>query len=854
MQAEEDISQQLDRSHSDIEDERLLEESAVFNARLAEEFLNSIPESFRHAARELEFEKVFLLHVRLAYTTLGKQALVAELRPKSDPLSIDTSLGEISEMRVFIIAGDEPSLSGLLDISPTLRRLDIAGSTMFVEEGARFLAALKAMRALREFLSRRAKDAPTLWKVGVLLFEDRLLEMHFDSVFDDSGKVKDSASPELSKIRRALLNAADHLRVRLAGILRRLADDGFAQEEIITQREGRFVVPVKVEHKNRVPGFIHSVSQTGQTVFIEPSETLELNNELRSLEFMEQREIDRIMRTLADLARAAVPKIRASLKSAAHLDAIHAKAKYAYRIDANDALLEEQVQKRARNFSISGARHPMLIEKIGRERTVPLTIILDEDRRTLVLTGPNAGGKTVLLKTIGLLSLMAQAGLPIPADAGSKIPMMDGVFVEIGDAQSIADDLSTFSSHVKSIAEILSDVTRSSLVLMDEIGGGTAPEEGGALAESILEHLTRIGAITIATTHYGRLAAYAESSPGASNGSMEFDRQTLTPTFRFRMGVPGSSHAFDIAERYGMKRGLVTRARELQGEEGARIEELVASLETLQQDAKDRKAESERELGAARVARIEFERKRNEVEEIRRTAKKKASEEAEEVLKQANTFIERAVREAKEAAAFEAAQRTTPTANKPDDLRATRLRHEQERKDLLAKLESTRPKEPVIAKTEMELSVGANVRLKSNPGQVGKVISIKVSDVEVEFGALKMRTKSDLLEVISRAEAKEKKKESSREVSQATNYLATAAERRIDLRGEYGDDAVIRVDRFLADASAHNLDRVEIVHGHGTGALGRRISQHLKGHQFVQSYRYGEPQEGGSGVTIVEIK
>ena len=838
------------------EDERFIEESKLANERLVERFLREIPKSFRYAARELEYEKVFLAHCRTCSTQLGKQALVEELRPKMDALAIDRSLTEVRELRHYIASGESPSFGGLADISSTLRKLEISGSTMYIEEGAKVLHTLKAMRSLREYFSRRAKDAPTLWKSAVQLYDDRLLEMHFDQVFDDSGGIKDSASSDLNRIRREIMQTADQLRAKISSILRKLTLDEYAQDDIITQRDGRFVIPIKVEHKRRVPGFIHSVSQTGQTVFIEPSETLELNNDLRSLEFAEQREIDRILRGLANLIRDAIPALRQSLTAAGHLEAVAAKVNYAIKIDASEVIVDQQVQGRVRRINIKDARHPVLLEKLGREKCIPLTLELDEDRRTLILTGPNAGGKTVLLKTLGLLTMMAQAGIPVPAAADGRLPMMDGVYVEIGDMQSIADDLSTFSSHVKSLAAILSNVTRESLVLLDEIGGGTAPEEGGAIAESILEQLTRIGTFAIATTHYGRLAAFAETTRGATNGSMEFSRETLTPTFRFRMGVPGSSHAFDIAERYGLKRGLIERARALRGDEGARIEELVNSLEILQKDARERKAESERELGAARIARVDYERKRNEIEDIRRTAKAKATSEAEEILKRANTFIEKAVREAKEAATQEVRSVQQKVALKEDQeaLKSVRLRQEQERKKIVADLEAARPVSIAPALADLVLGVGASVKLKSNPAQVGTVISMKGNDVEVEMGSLRMRTKANQLDVISSAEAKDKKKTNSREISQATKYLTETAEPRIDLRGEYGDDAVMKVDKFLADASAHSLDRVEIIHGIGTGALGRRISQHLKGHQFVHSYRFGEPQEGGSGVTIVELK
>lgn len=830
------------------EDELLLAESQHAMSQLIEDFLMGIPDEFRAAAAELEYEKIYQSHARLAHTSLGKVALVSELRPKQDVLAIDRSLAEVGEFRHVIVSGESPSLGGLSDISTTLRKLEIPGSTMYIEEGARVLSSIKSMRAAREFFSNRAKETPELWKSAIKLFDDRILELHFDRVFDDAGQIRDSASPELNRIRREIIQTSEILRARLGSILRKLAEGEFVQDAIITQREGRFVVPVKAEHKRRVPGFIHSVSQSGQTVFVEPSETLELNNELRSLEFAAQREIDRILRDLSDLIREHIPKIRASLEAAGHLDAVYAKAQYAHRTDANEAKVEEQVSGRTRRIILKDARHPLLLEKLGRKGAVPLTLELDEQRHTIVLTGPNAGGKTVLLKTLGLLVLMAQAGIPIPALPDSHLPMMEGVFVEIGDMQSIADDLSTFSSHVRSLAEILSNVTRKSLVLLDEIGGGTAPEEGGAIAESILEHLTRIGAFTIATTHYGRLAAFAETTPGAVNGSMEFSRESLMPTFRFRMGVPGSSHAFDIAERYGLKHGLIERARELRGDEGARLDELVNSLEELQRDARDRKRDSERELGAARIARIEYERKLAEIEDIRATAKTTATKEAEEILRRANTFIEKAVREAKEAATSKES-----AEQKKEDLRAVRMRQEQERKELLAATEAAKPKSKVV-QSEFTLGVGSNVKLRSNPGQIGRVLAIKGNDVEIEIGSLRMRTKKEQLEVVSSGEARDKQRTNSREVSQATKYLAEAGDRRIDLRGEYGDDAVIRVENFLAEAVAHGLDRVEIIHGIGTGALAKRINQHLKGHALVASHRYGEPQEGGAGVTIVEMK
>lgn len=813
--------------------------------------MRSLLPNFRAAAEELDYEKIFEIHARLAPSMLGKRALVDELHPMTDVLAIDNSLKEISELRTYVAAGEAPSFEGLDDIASTIRKTEIAGSTIYAEEGARILRVLRGMRLLREFFSRRAKDAPLLWKTAVQLIDDRLLEMHFASVFDEQGNIKDTASTELRKIRQDIIETAERLRSRLNSILKKLTEDDLVQEELITQRDGRYVVPVKVESKRKVPGLIHSVSQTGQTVFIEPTETLDLNNDLRSLEFAEQREIDRILRGLADQLRQSVPQLLFALKAAAHLEAVYAKARYADQYQTNPAVVHEQVKGRPRRLILKQARHPLLLQKIGRVKTVPADIELDEDRRTLVLTGPNAGGKTVLLKTTGLIVMMAQAGLPVTADPDAQLPLMDGVYVEIGDMQSLADDLSTFSSHITTLARILSNSTRYSLLLLDEIGGGTAPEEGGSIAEAILESLTRMGAFTMATTHYGRLAAFAEAVPGAVNGSMEFSRETLTPTFRFRMGVPGSSHAFEIATRYGLSDRLVARATELRGSDSDRLDELVKSLEDLQREARERKEEAERELGKARIARVDFERRRDEVEDIRRTAKAKAIQEADQLLAKANSFIETAVREAREVA--KSAEETKRDADLRELRRDQEIRRKQLSQDLEKTKESLKSTKAAVTNGEGKLEIGAKVKLKDNPGQPGEVLSIKGNDLEVQFGAMRMRVAASKVDVVSGAEARTSTR-NQREVSSTVKYLTEFQETRLDVRGQYGDDAIIHIEKFIADASARGLERVEIIHGIGTGALGRRVSQHLKGHVLVQSFRYSEPQEGGSGVTIIEFK
>jgi DNA mismatch repair protein MutS2 len=702
------------------------------------------------------------------------------------------------------------------------------------------------MRILRDFFAKRAKDTQTIWKTAVHLFDDRLVEMAVDSVFDENGAIKDSASGELREIRRDIIVTAERLRNKLNSLMRKYSEDDLLQEEIITQRDGRAVVPVKAEHKRHIAGMIHSVSQTGQTIYIEPAETIELNNELRSLEFAEAREIDKILRTLTERLRESVPALLRSMKAAGHIEAVYMKARYAMHISASSPNIKNFPKPQEMALVIREARHPFLIEKIGMKNTIPFDLAMDVDKRTFILTGPNAGGKTVLLKSVGIIALMALCGIPVPATPDSIIPVFDSLAVDIGDAQSIADDLSTFSSHVNTLRGIVEQSNEYTLTLLDEVGSGTAPEEGGALAESILEYLTKQAGFTIATTHYGRLAAFAETYEGAINGSMEFSDADLRPTYRFRMGIPGSSHAFDIAERYKLPSKIIAHARSLAGSKSSRLEELIDSLNRKEQELMQKKAETEKELGKARIERMDFERQNNELNLHKKEILSKASNEADTLLSGVNTYIEKAIREAREAAA-------PPKKDEPKkpDLSILRAKQKEELKDLQAKVDEhkvTTNKEEID--DEIPFSVGVKVRLLTNPDRIGDIITLKGNEAEVAFGSVTMRVKTDKLQSVSKKESRKEERSTLR----TTTYFDEQFSPRIDLRGLYGDEGVLQVEKFLSDAIARGLDKVELIHGMGTGALGRRIQQELKKHPSVKSFRYGEPNEGGAGVTVVELK
>jgi DNA mismatch repair protein MutS2 len=815
--------------------------------QLREQFLREIPYSFRRAAQVLEYDEILVSHLKFAHSPLGRSALVKELIPKSDKGNILSSFAEIDELRSQISSGEIPSFDGIHDIRTILHKVEIEGSTIYIDEGLPLLRTLKSMRLLRDFFASRTKNSPTIWKSAVHLFEDRLIEMAFDSVFEDNGAVKDSASAELHRIRRDIIATSEKLRNKLASLIRKLSEDNLLQEEIITQRDGRSVIPVKSEHKRRVAGMIHTVSQTGQTIYIEPAETIELNNEIRSYEFAEQREIDRILRELTERIRSSVPDILRALEIAGHLEAIYAKSRFALLIEAQTPIIQSNRNSKDNVIDIREARHPFLIVKLGKARTIPFTLSMDESKRTLILTGPNAGGKTVLLKTLGILLLMSHAGLPIPAMPDAVLPSIEGLYVDIGDAQSIADDLSTFSSHIRSLKEIVEQANEYSVVLLDEIGSGTAPEEGGALAESILEHLTKNAGFTIATTHYGRLAAFGETYNGAVNGSMEFSEADLKPTYRFRMGIPGSSHAFDIAERYELPKRIIVHAREIAGGKTSRLDELLHSLNSKEQDLAAKKAEIEKELGRSKIERMEYERLSEEINAQKKKILAEASNKADALLEKANSYVERAIREAREAATESTKETVKESAA---ELTRLRTRQREELKQIEKEVAEHKTESAPKVTQGLELTVGAKVKLLSNPTQIGEVISLKGNEAEVTFGSMKMKAKLSSLEVISNKEARSDE----RKLKQFGTFYEESFSPRIDLRGKYGDEGVMEVEKFLATANARGINKVEIVHGTGTGALGRRIQQSLKSNPDVATFRFGEQNEGGMGVTIVELK
>lgn len=782
---------------------------------------------FSHALEKLEFDRIRQRLLHYAYSEPGKELLRA--------ISVSTSLAEItlelrrvSELKNLLEQEATFPLEGVHPIREAIQKASLEGTTLQAKELAQILSTLRTARLVRQFLSKRSTLYPTLWEIAEQLHPDKVLEYNLDQAIDETGAVRANASRELQSIRRTIADKYEQLKKRLESILKNVSEQGFSQDEIITTREGRMVIPVKIEHKNRVHGFIHSESASGATVFIEPSETLELNNDIRNLQFQEQREIERILKALTDQVGNLREQLLANLRLLALLDLIHAKAKYSIEILG----VEPQVSDTG-VMKLVQARHPILMRTHGRDATVPLDIELGNNFNTLIISGPNAGGKSVAMKTVGLLSLMAQCGLHIPASDQSVLRIFNSIFVDIGDEQSIENDLSTFSSHLRNLKLIEQHADSDSLALIDEIGSGTDPAEGGAIAAALLESLTNRGALTIATTHHSALKVFAHDTEGIENGAMEFDQATLTPTYRFNVGIPGSSYALEMAQRLGFNEDILRRSREFMGVQQAKLEHLISDLEasaqTYRAELEAVQSEKLRLDELVRKYESKIASQSAELKELRR----KAVDEAKEIVEGANAVIERSIREIKERAAAKEAVKQA----------REEVRRVQQALDVK---QAELPVEPSESATT-GLEVGSLVQLTGGV-ETGEIVqfSADAKSAVVMFGSLKMKVAVKDLQKAKRRTG------DSRRTTQDTQKPSEVL-RDIDLRGMTSEEAIPLVDKFIDSAMLSGLHRIDIIHGKGTGALRKKIADFLSKHPRVKSYRLGEWNEGGTGATVVEL-
>ena len=786
-------------------------------------------ELFEKSMATLELPQVLALLADCAATLEGKERCLA-LRPLTDLDDVARAQEETSAAVKMLILRGSPGFSGVKPVSASLQRADMGGS-LSTRELLDIASVLRCARGARDYGDSEEKTV--ISHLFRSLTPNRFLEDSITNSILSEEEIADSASSELASIRRHMRST----EARVRDILQRLISSNqskYLQESIITIRSDRYVVPVKAEHKNAIPGLVHDVSSSGSTFFIEPMGVVKANNELRELAAREKKEIERILAELSAQCAAHKEDIGEDYTLLILLDTIFARGQLSLKMEASQPGLSE------RYLRLRGARHPLLDKK----KAVANDLELGDRFDTLVITGPNTGGKTVTLKTLGLITLMAQCGLHIPAKSDSTVRVFRRVLSDIGDEQSIAQSLSTFSSHMTNIVGILKEADGQTLILFDELGAGTDPVEGAALAAAVIESARELGALVAATTHYAELKVYAMTTPGVENASCEFNVDTLAPTYRLVMGIPGKSNAFAISRRLGLPEEIIDRAAARLDAENVRFEDVLTKLDQQRQEMeKDRaearrlKLEMEQSAGKAREYRKRLEEERSKVVE-------KAQSEARAIIQEARDASDLALSELKELK-----KRQDLDWQQVNDGRAEarRLLNEAERSigGAAQEPEAPPPTRPARAGDTVELV---------SMGTRASVLSVnKDGTLQLQAGILKITAKQDEVRVVEGET--QSQKEARRIVQRAQHTLrAAAAPSEIDLRGMMTDEAIAVLARFLDTAMMGKLESVTIIHGKGTGAVRKAVREHLKRSRYIKSFRPGRYGEGEDGVTVAELR
>lgn len=779
--------------------------------------------------RILEFNKVKNKLRSYAVTNGGKE-LIDGLSPYGSIFEVEKKLEETNEALDILIRKGNPPFEGLHETKEELERAG-KGGTLNPGQLLKIGGMLRCSRRFKEYVSRKEEEVAykNLEDLAYILVPIKNLENEIETSIISEEEISDKASGTLYNIRRSLKEKNSSVREKINSIVR--ANSKYLQDSLYTMRGDRYVIPVKAEHKGAVPGLVHDQSSTGATLFIEPMSLVNLNNEIKELMLKEKAEIERILSELSAKVYENIDALRSNANILRELDFIFAKGKYASSLNAIKPSIRND-----RSFDILGGKHPLIDPKV----VVPSDIYLGKDFTTLMITGPNTGGKTVTLKTVGLLHLMALSGLLIPAKDGSSIGFYKDIFADIGDEQSIEQSLSTFSSHMTNIVSILSEASFDSLVLFDELGSGTDPAEGAALAVAIIETLSKRGSRIIATTHYSELKGYALKTVGVENASVEFDVETLRPTYRLLIGIPGKSNAFEISKRLGLDEDVIVKAKDFMSEENLQFEDLIRDLQEKSIIANRDAREAKRIKEEAEILKKKYDEKLKKLDTVRDKVYDEARKEAKDIIARAKDEADEIVKAMRELEKMGIAE-------------GGRNRLEEERRKLKVSLEE---KEAAMIKSRensgeaiTKVSLGMEAFL---PSLNQRVVIISTPDnkgeVQVEAGIMKINVKlKDLRKVPEEPIKKEKKK---REVK----LNMKSVDSRIDLRGMDSEEACYRTDKYLDEAYLGNLGEVTIVHGKGTGILRKAINDMLKRHPHVKSYRLGVYGEGGDGVTIVELK
>ncbi len=765
-------------------------------------------------------------------------AYFEEIQPQTDPKWLIPELESTEEFRQLMQYDDTFPNERFPSMSKLLGKLRVEGNWLSREELWTVSGFLHSIVRIRQFLKSRTERYPRLAELIKTAQFAPELSAALSKVFDDRGQIVDTASPELNKIRKDLIRTSSDLRNTLYKVLRKANENNWSIEKEITIRNDRLVIPVKAEAKNQIAGFVQDISQTGGTVYIEPAEALALNNALRELQIKEHNEIIRILQALSREIAKDLPGMEVCRRTMLRVEVLRAKAKLAVELKA----ILPEIRPEDKHLEIRQGRYPLLVLKAKTDPfdLVPLDLTLRQKNRILLVSGPNAGGKSVALKTAGLLPLMLQCGFLVPVDEGSVFPIFDSLFLDIGDEQSIDNDLSTYTSRLAQWRQMGDHMGDRSLFLVDEFGSGTDPKQGGAIAEAFLERFVRVGAFGVITTHYGNLKDYAEITPGLINGAMQFDTQELKPTYRLIEGMPGRSYAFEMAKRVGVHGSILRNARKKVGEEELDTEKLLKELERKQIQLDRLLAENQKRENALQELVSKNEKLQSELSLNKKLIIREAKEKAKGIIEQANKDIERTIREIRE---------------KQAEKEATRKAREKLRAAMPepGPVPQARTVAPVVAdpqqppKKELILELGTWARLQDSETQ-GEIVEIQGNRVVIASDALRLTVPISTIELMESPRAKQKNR-----VKVVGGNIRRNVKLEIDVMGQRVEEALPSVDRFIDDARIAGLHQVKILHGKGTGALRDAIRQHLIAVQGVRN-AYDAPVEfGGAGWTVVDL-
>lgn len=781
--------------------------------------------------KTLEFEKILNILSSFAKND-GAKAKAMSLIPSSDFRVVEQTLEETDTAATLILKYGSPELVFITDVTESKKRLNVGGG-LSMSELLNIARVLKGARLMKKY---------TPEQTGILsgyieeLLPDKRLEERITSSIISEDEMADNASPELYNIRRKISSVSAKIKSSLDDMIRSAHYKKLLQDPIVTVRNNRYVVPVKAEHRSEVRGIAHDMSASGSTIFIEPESVVSANNELHELEIKERNEIERILLEISAEVFEIVENIDINYDTLIHLDFVFAKAKMALDMKAvMPSINQNGIVK------INRGRHPL----IDRKSVVPVDIELGESFDSLIVTGPNTGGKTVVLKTIGLFALMTQAGLHIPAGDNTVMAIFPDIFADIGDEQSIEQSLSTFSSHMTNIVEIQKKFTMGSLVLFDELGAGTDPVEGAALATAIIESFRQKGARIAATTHYSELKLYALSTDGVENASCEFDVTTLSPTYRLLIGIPGRSNAFAISEKLGLSKSIIEHSKNLLSEENIQFEDVLTSIEENRLKAERNSEETIRLRKETEELRRELKAERDKIEKQKDKIYDKAREKAEKIITRAQAEIDEMLEKAKLA------------QKENDDKEALRQMLELKRQLGLKLKSNTSPKPKTAPRGKSvnlnSLKLGATVML-NDIGDKGSVLSINKKDntAQVQVGIMKITAKAENLSLVKEQEIDTPKAYTPKKTG--TSLRRDSVKNEIDLRGMMLEEALDAVDKFLDECSVAGLNTVSIIHGKGTGVLRSGIQSMLRKHPHIKTFRLGRYGEGENGVTIAELK